>query len=791
MGPLWRRNAEENDEYIANMLSTIEFQEFMDNMNDATEHALFWSKSTMRRCLGVLEKLVKFHHQNPSMTAYADCVFETEMLMKCLLCYLTARVATSQALCERNNAEDSTRMSWPSLRTLCDDLLSLTFKLNKTQRQKQYWGPPELRVLIEQCFKELVSPTSRRCFDMIIQNIFLWTLLLLTGCRPGSLLRSRDYPNDYMHYKHLALCRTPICGQFDLLINIVAWKGGYTVNPYSCMFTLHAVVAEHMLELDTSTQLIAIALHCQAFHDHETLDSLLNGTEHIIKWKDSLLEESVLLVSAPGGVGLVPGSVLGYDSARIFMKLIATDSTLGGTAENAVLCGFRCTAASIFLQLFGMDAAKGILHHCMKLDTLNASYSNIAHSANLSRGILEGEVSYSNQTTELNAPALHCSTRTEPIKLLSIEMAAASDDVLQGLFMQRTFLAEHLKMGSTLWIMILPSMDKSFVNKQGLLPELQAALKLLSINGTAVHEEADVDMEDVPMDSYEEIQENKDRQNLSKCTRLYKAISLKYKACLAEVRKAYVEGTCSRVDTNSHANLPMHVYEEHHNALTKCIQLPPIFLQLLQEESKCKAELVEQRGLSEGDTPQGDFDEESEYGQSTRMLREEDNNAYFVSVMTAFLTPFTIDTSKFGPSFLNIREKGQELNSTGIETLWHHLTKCLAATLQAKEEVQKVLQPHSCGAMGAVLSDKQRQEIGQNFLEGHLWGGNRAGSPTHCWREGAGLDHVEEDWEEELVAEHIEALYDNHKATSQYSSSMQWYFAEENVSLLKKPTGSL
>ncbi len=41
MGPLGRHNAKENDEYMANMLNTIEFQEFMDNMNDASEHALF------------------------------------------------------------------------------------------------------------------------------------------------------------------------------------------------------------------------------------------------------------------------------------------------------------------------------------------------------------------------------------------------------------------------------------------------------------------------------------------------------------------------------------------------------------------------------------------------------------------------------------------------------------------------------------------------------------------------------------------------------------------------------
>ncbi|PBK68048.1 hypothetical protein ARMSODRAFT_1020075 [Armillaria solidipes] len=465
-----RHNAEENEEYMANILAMVEFQEFMEEMNEASKHALFWSKATMQCQLRLLDKFITFHRKSPKLAPYADKIFALDTLIKRCCYYLTMHVQVSQASVRKGPvAEDGSveRMSWPSLKTVRDDLLALiinfcpdatrelidewtehlnshcqhlveTYSMVKTQCPKQYWGPSELCLLIEQCFK-----------DIILQHFFLWTLLLMTGCRLGSLLSNHMYPNKYVRYKHLSLHRTAVHGQFDLLLNIVSWKGGHTNCPYSCTFTIHMVMVEHMLELDAATQLITIALRHQAFCDYVTLDLLLDGTDYIIKWHDKLLEESVFQASIPGGGGLAPGSILTYSGARLFMKAMAANSTLGGTFENTVLYGFRCVAASVLQLCFGSDTAKGILHHQVKSDTLNEAYSNVHQTANTSGVILEGRTSYSTQTTLQNVPALHCSTHTEPIKPLSLEEAMSSNEHLKDLFMQRAFLGKHLKTGST------------------------------------------------------------------------------------------------------------------------------------------------------------------------------------------------------------------------------------------------------------------------------------------------------------------------------------------------------
>ncbi|KAK0479049.1 hypothetical protein EDD18DRAFT_1114011 [Armillaria luteobubalina] len=301
-------NAEENEEYMANILATVEFQEFMEEMNETSEHALFWS--------------------NPTLALYADKIFSVDSL------------TISQASVRKGSDGSAERMSWLSLKTICDDVLALhcqhlveTYSMVKTQCPKQYWGPPELCLLIEQDFKNIVHPSSRRGLDMILQHIFLWTLLLMMGCRPGSLL------SNYM-----------------------------------------------------------------------------------------------------------------------------------------------------------------------------------------SGAILEKRTAYSTQTTLQNVPALHRSMHTKPIKPLSLEEAMSSNDHLKGLFMQHTFLSEHLKMGFTQWTTILPTMDESFVVKQGLLPELQLACK--------VHNREE-DEKDNGNNQELDLEDFNNRESLKKYADLYKAVTRSTHTCVS------------------------------------------------------------------------------------------------------------------------------------------------------------------------------------------------------------------------------------------------------------------
>ncbi len=71
-----------------------------------------------------------------------------------------------------------------------------------------------------------------------------------------------------------------------------------------------------------------------------------------------------------------------------------------------------------------------------------------------------------------------------------------------------------------------------------------------------------------------------------------------------------MEDTGSRVDAESRDNLSMEVFEERRKNLTKRINLPPIFRQLLKEESAREEGVEKRKSLGKDETAQDIFDEE-------------------------------------------------------------------------------------------------------------------------------------------------------------------------------------
>lgn len=152
-------------------------------------------------------------------------------------------------------------------------------------------------------------------------------------------------------------------------------------------------------------------------------------------------------------------------------------------------------------------------------------------------------------------------------------------------------------------------MKESFVEKQGLLPELLLARKDNGETGSD-NDNHDVseDLDTKNLDEQEvEVEEQK---HLDKCATLHKTITAIYKKLLSRVQKSYMEETCSRVDAESRDNLPMQVYEERRQNLTKRINLLPIFRQLLKEESAHEEGVEKRKSLGKDETAQDIFDEE-------------------------------------------------------------------------------------------------------------------------------------------------------------------------------------
>ncbi len=74
--------------------------------------------------------------------------------------------------------------------------------------------------------------------------------------------------------------------------------------------------------------IVSLALRRQAFRDHDTLESLLQGRERIIEWKPELMTAPFLCGGAPRGFGVVATKPMSSGGQRDFMKTSSEEAGL-------------------------------------------------------------------------------------------------------------------------------------------------------------------------------------------------------------------------------------------------------------------------------------------------------------------------------------------------------------------------------------------------------------------------------------------------------------------------------
>jgi hypothetical protein len=82
--------------------------------------------------------------------------------------------------------------------------------------------------------------------------------------------------------------------------------------------------------VDLPCTVLIIALRRGHLKDHQTLDSLLQGKEHTIRWKKDAEDLPFFLLSQPRGTGLIAGSPMNYSAGRYFFQKTSVDCGLGG-----------------------------------------------------------------------------------------------------------------------------------------------------------------------------------------------------------------------------------------------------------------------------------------------------------------------------------------------------------------------------------------------------------------------------------------------------------------------------
>ncbi|KAJ7041825.1 hypothetical protein C8F04DRAFT_1252756 [Mycena alexandri] len=188
--------------------------------------------------------------------------------------YLTQRVHSS-----KSRSDPKGQMSFQTLGTLRWSLLWLWIKglqrrygLRSLPLERMIFGHEEVRLMIEEAY------TNTVCWENI-DYIF--------GPRPSSLFLTPP-ASTYLKLESIIIRRGEGRGQFIAEFHLTVFKG-YSENQIKIVYTVRPPTLYRNTFLYLPGQICVLAILRGDFADHSTMQSLFDGTEDLIKWKDPQL----------------------------------------------------------------------------------------------------------------------------------------------------------------------------------------------------------------------------------------------------------------------------------------------------------------------------------------------------------------------------------------------------------------------------------------------------------------------------------------------------------------------
>ncbi|KAJ7036545.1 hypothetical protein C8F04DRAFT_1337304 [Mycena alexandri] len=215
--------------------------------------------------------------------------------------YLTQRVHSSKS---RNDPKG--HMSFQTLGALRWSLLWLAIQYGKVDKeewtpltyswikglQRRYglrslplermvFGHEEVRLMIEEAY------TNTVCWENSLQHSCGFQIDYIFGPRPSSLFLTPP-AQTYLKLESIIIRRGEGRGQFIAEFHLTVFKG-YSENQIEIVYTVRPPTLYRNTFLYLPGQICVLAILRGDFADHSTMQSLLDGTEDIIKWKDPQL----------------------------------------------------------------------------------------------------------------------------------------------------------------------------------------------------------------------------------------------------------------------------------------------------------------------------------------------------------------------------------------------------------------------------------------------------------------------------------------------------------------------
>lgn len=157
---------------------------------------------------------------------------------------------------------------------------------------------------------------------------------------------------------------------------MLVFKGRRTDRAVRIRYTLRSVEAIEYLELDIGGLVAVYGIRRGVFDEHETIESLVNGDEINIRWKDEALQWPFFVQAKPRGLGITK-EPMRDENQREYLQRIADQVGLRATdGRKVTMYGFRRNLGTAITRVYGADSARKALGHEPSSTALERSYDD-------------------------------------------------------------------------------------------------------------------------------------------------------------------------------------------------------------------------------------------------------------------------------------------------------------------------------------------------------------------------------------------------------------------------------
>lgn len=172
--------------------------------------------------------------------------------------------------------------------------------LNRNRRIKTYFGRLELAQLLD--WDTLRSPY----LPLTESHHLAWCFGCVCGVRPGSIGWSKNHKDQFLSFRDITITRGSASGTFNAKIQFRFLKGNrdnLEVENGLTFAVNGATVSDH-LPMSIPHRLLVMLLRRNGLESHQSLESLLEGTERHIMTKEEILDDPVCRAGGPRGLSI-------------------------------------------------------------------------------------------------------------------------------------------------------------------------------------------------------------------------------------------------------------------------------------------------------------------------------------------------------------------------------------------------------------------------------------------------------------------------------------------------------